>query len=57
MRAAALAGLCGLAAAQVMPAPAPPGMCKDTMDVFWNEHYNKVTKCCVDGAHENPMVW
>lgn len=61
MRAAVLAGLCGLAAAQKippMPTPAPPGMCKDTLDVPWNKHLSEdPQKCCVDGAKDKPMVW
>ena len=59
-RAATLAALCGLAAAQnlpPLPAPAPPGMCKDTLDKFRDPNYNVVTKCCVDGARDKTMVW
>ena len=53
MRAAALAGLCGLAAAQ----DPGPGECKDTLDVFWNTHYNEITTCCTDGDKDKPLVW
>ena len=53
MRAAALAGLCGLAAAVDPKA----GECKDVFDNPFDSHFHEITKCCVDGSKERVMVW
>ena len=56
MRAAVLAGLCGLAAAQKISDPGP-GECMDVLDNPFNSHFYEITKCCTDGAKDKPLVW
>ena len=53
MRVAMLAALCGLAAA----ADPGPGWCKDVADYPWNPNYHTISKCCVDGNKDAPLVW
>ena len=50
-----LAGLCGLAAAQ-LPKPGP-GECQDTVDLPWGKHFYEITSCCIDGDKSKAMVW
>jgi hypothetical protein len=58
MRAAtlSLAGLCGLAAAQKIPDPGP-GECMDVLDNPFNPSFYQITKCCIAGRKDAPMVW
>ena len=55
MRAAALAGLCGLAAAQFDPGP---GECMDVFDNPFEPSFYQITKCCTDNvAKDKPLIW
>eukprot|EP01045_Picozoa_sp_COSAG04_P006838 COSAG04_NODE_343_length_16235_cov_7.800570_14_plen_779_part_00 len=59
LRGLALLGALGGATGQILPPPAPPGFCRDTIDDPRNPNFNKLTKCCMDSASKgnSPLVY